>query len=288
MNRHCSTCVTPIEDAETVPVGNLALIAGACRSSETDMRHPFPDLRCAVVVGAAPERQSSWPSLFARTGNYLRRRIAELRRQLNTHRLRAGPYVAFARETLARPRTIGAVCPSSRYLARAMAGELGDIETGLVLELGAGTGSITHALLEQGVDPTRLIAIERSPMLVAHLRSRFPAIRVIEGDATQLVELLGSDAGGVRAVVSALPLRSLPRTVAQQIVQQIQQLLPEHGVLVQFTYDLRTPSVWHARTLTKERTRVVWKNIPPARVDTFTRQPVPPLSPPACMTSSCG
>lgn len=288
MNQHRDTCVTPIEYAETMPAGDVSMIADADLSGAANLQHPFPDFRLAAAGVGATERRSYWPDLFARTGNNLRRRIADLRRQVNTHRLRAGPYVTFARETLARPRTIGAVCPSSRYLARAMAGELDDIDTGLVLELGAGTGNITHALLEQGVDPTRLIAIERSPMLVAHLRSRFPAIRVIEGDATQLVELLGSDADGVRAVVSALPLRSLPRTVAQQIVQQIQQLLPEHGVLVQFTYDLRTPSVWHARTLTKKRTRVVWKNIPPARVDTFTRQPVPPLSPPACMTSSCG
>ena len=153
-----------------------------------------------------------------------------------------------------------------------MAGELDNIDDGLVLELGAGTGSITHALLQQGVAPERLVAVERSAALAAHLRKRFPAIRVIEGDATQLRNLLGEDADSVQAVVSGLPLRSLPSTVVQEISQQVRHLLPENGFFVQFTYDLRTPSVCAHEALRNERTRIIWNNLPPARVDTFVRQ----------------
>lgn len=210
---------------------------------------------------------------FAGTNAYLRRKFGELCRKACMNRGRIDHYVTFAREMLAGPRAIGAVCPSSPQLARAMAGELDTIHDGLVLELGAGTGSITHALLQQGIAPGRLVAVERSAALVAHLRKRFPAIRVIEGDAAQLRKLLGDDADRVQAVVSGLPFRSLPRPVVQQISQQIRYLLPENGFFVQFTYDLRAPSVCcKDKALRNERTRIIWNNLPPARVDTFVRQ----------------
>lgn len=209
---------------------------------------------------------------FFRTSENVRRKCVELRQQAERFRRKAGPLVTFAREMLISPRTIGAVCPSSPDLALAMARELGNVDEGLVLELGAGTGSITHALLQQGISPERLVAVERSPALAAQLRKRFPGVRVIDGDAKRLDSLLGSRVGKVEAVVSGLPLRSLPRHVVKEISQQIRNALAEDGLFVQFTYDLRTPSLGWDETLKRVRTRVVWKNVPPARVDTFVRQ----------------
>ncbi len=44
-----------------------------------------------------------------------------------------------------------------------------------VLELGPGTGVITRAILERGVPPEHLYAVEYSPDFVRHLRGAFPA-----------------------------------------------------------------------------------------------------------------
>src|SRR3546814_14318976 len=87
------------------------------------------------------------------------------------------------------PGMIGAVCSSSRYLAAEIAHMVpsGD---GLVVELGAGTGMVTQALLEHGISPRRLIIVERSEGFVAHLRHRFPEATVIHGDAANLCELI--------------------------------------------------------------------------------------------------
>ncbi|ANB72670.1 hypothetical protein AYM40_10030 [Paraburkholderia phytofirmans OLGA172] len=58
--------------------------------------------------------------------------------------------------------------------------------TGLVVELGAGTGAVIQALLDHGIQADRLLIIERSAALVTHLRSRFPRLRIIQGDAGTL------------------------------------------------------------------------------------------------------
>lgn len=216
---------------------------------------------------------------LVRISSYVRCKLGLARQRADKRHRGFESYLAFFRELLAGPRTIGAVCPSSSYLAQAMARELHDTDDGLVLELGAGTGSITSALLQRGIAPERLIVIERSAALAKHLRQRFPAVRIIEGDARQLDDLLGSDVGRIQAVVSGLPLRSLSPVVVTEIARQIHHLLPEGGLFVQFTYDLSKPSVHKDMALRKARTQVVWKNLPPARVDTFVKQ-VNGLQPP--------
>ncbi|MGN7984863.1 class I SAM-dependent methyltransferase [Burkholderia sp. 22313] len=177
----------------------------------------------------------------------------------------------FVREWVGRPAAVGALCPSSRHLARKMAEMVPDGE-GLVVELGGGTGAITAALLERGVAPRRLVVVERSPAFVQHLRRRFPGITIVSGDARQLERLLPPDAR-VDAIVSCLPLRTLPRPDVTAIIGQCRRVLSLDGVMVQFTYDLRPPDRHPLGDpgLVACGSRIVWANIPPARIVTVVR-----------------
>lgn len=175
----------------------------------------------------------------------------------------------FVREWVGRPAAVGALCPSSRHLAREMADAVPDGD-GLVVELGGGTGAITAALLERGVAPRRLVVVERSLAFVRHLRRRFPGISIVSGDARQLERLLPPGAT-VDAIVSCLPLRTLPREAVTAIVDQCRRVLSAGGVMIQFTYDLRPPGrrpLGHA-ALVAGASRIVWANIPPARIVTM-------------------
>ncbi len=179
--------------------------------------------------------------------------------------------LAFTGELIRNPAAVGAICPSSRILARVMAQQLqhSTSQSGYVVELGAGTGTITAALLHSGLAPDRLIAIERSPRLTAHLRHRFPGIAVITGDACHLGDLLGRRQHKLRAIVSGLPLRSLPPRSVQAILHQIQTHLPPTGLFIRFTYDLRPTSRAGGIAMPCIASRVIWRNLPPARVDVF-------------------
>ena len=48
-----------------------------------------------------------------------------------------------------KPRSVGAIAPSGRQLARAMAAQVDPALPGSVVELGPGTGVITRALIER-------------------------------------------------------------------------------------------------------------------------------------------
>lgn len=175
----------------------------------------------------------------------------------------------FLQELFNRPGAIGAICPSSRYLARQMARQLPESDEGLIIELGGGTGVITRALLDHGVAPERLKVIEFSSPFVKRLRQRFPQVDVIHGNAADLCELIPRNTK-IRAIVSSLPLCSLPEPITQSILQQWQTLLHDGGVAIQFTYNLRLPK-WRSYVRAHQtNSKVVWANLPPANITTFS------------------
>lgn len=187
-------------------------------------------------------------------------------------------WALFVREAITNPRDVGAVVPSSPTLARRMARLVDPAQDGLVIELGAGTGVVTEALLKRGVPPHRLVAIERSTALAEHLRVRFPGLRVICGDAADLRQLLrryGSKiAAGRNQIVSSLPLRSIPAPKVLEILGEIGALLRGGGHWVQYTYALSNRQA--PEGFVRRNSILVWKNVPPARVDVFQGAPSGP------------
>ena len=77
--------------------------------------------------------------------------------------LRLDDEVRFIRSWLEKPLAIGAVTPSGRFLARTMARYVDPDQTGPVIELGPGTGPVTEALVERGIEPKRLVLVEFNP-----------------------------------------------------------------------------------------------------------------------------
>src|ERR1700724_3833993 len=105
--------------------------------------------------------------------------------------LRLDDEVHFIRSWIELSPATGAVTPSGRILARTMARYVEADLPGHVVELGPGTGPVTEALVEHGIDPARLILVEFNPRFCALLRSRYPGATVVQGDAYRLKHLLG-------------------------------------------------------------------------------------------------
>lgn len=188
----------------------------------------------------------------------------------------------FIHEFISRPSSIGAICPSSRFLAKNMAQQVPKADDGLVVELGAGTGVITQALLDHGISPERLMVVEYSAQFVQKLRTRFANLDIVHGNAADLCQLVPKGKK-ISAIVSSLPLCSLPAPMTRLILEQWQTLLQQSGVAVQFTYHLRTPKWRGYLDATQARSKIVWANLPPANITTFSFCPLAakPTSTPA-------
>lgn len=169
---------------------------------------------------------------------------------------------------LAAPLHVGSVVPSGQSLARAIAHQIDLHSMQPIIELGGGTGSITNALLETGIDPGRLIVIENDKHLCSVLRKRFPQLRIVHGDASQLIELLKPlFINSASSVVSSLPLLSLPKQTRYCIIRQSLLLLREHGYFIQYTYGFGSPLADF--NIFGKVTARIWLNFPPASVWKF-------------------
>lgn len=175
---------------------------------------------------------------------------------------------------------MGAICPSSPALAAAMAEPVSPSlleKAGLVVELGAGTGPVTKALLSRGVPRDRLLVVEKSEPLADCLTKKFPGVDVRCGGAEEIEAMAyGRE---IQAIVSSLPFRSLPRDTSLSIMRAIGRALSPGGICVQFTYALVGEMPFVPRNFRKIRTRFVLRNIPPAKVEVFrkprSRPPMP-------------
>ena len=176
----------------------------------------------------------------------------------------------FLRSLLDNPAAAGAIAPSGPALARAMAAAVDPHRTGPLVELGPGTGPVTEALIEHGIDEARLVLVEFDPDFVVLLRDRFPRATVIQGDAyalsTTLAGVLDQPAS---AVVSSLPLLNRPEAERVRLLADALALMQPGAPFVQFTYGLLSPVPREAGGFTAALSAPVWRNIPPARVWTY-------------------
>jgi phosphatidylethanolamine/phosphatidyl-N-methylethanolamine N-methyltransferase len=175
--------------------------------------------------------------------------------------------VRFLRSWIEKPLHVGAVMPSSKMLARAMAAFVDPDTPGPVIELGPGTGAITSALIERGVDPAQLVLVEYNPGFCALLRDRYPQARIVQGDAYALRDSLGDVLGApASAVVSGLPLVTQPMLKRLKLVRDAFLALAPGAPFVQFTYSVAPPIPKSLPGVSTEASERIWMNLPPARV----------------------
>ncbi|MEK6746247.1 MAG: rRNA adenine N-6-methyltransferase family protein [Pseudomonadota bacterium] len=171
---------------------------------------------------------------------------------------------------LRSPLKIGAALPSSRSLARAMAAQVDTSMEGAVIELGAGTGVVTQALLEAEIAHDKLLVIERDKKLHSLLHAIFHDLKVLCADAMELESVL-KNAGmdKVNAIVSSLPFITMPVAVRHGIQEQMAKVIGDSGIIVQFTYGPKSPinrSELKRYGLVGKRVKLVLANVPPAHV----------------------
>jgi phosphatidylethanolamine/phosphatidyl-N-methylethanolamine N-methyltransferase len=191
------------------------------------------------------------------------------------HTHTADDFGHFFKGWIRNPLAMGAFAPSGKSLAKLMAKDVGP--SARVIELGAGTGTVTAALLKNGVAPGNLYIVERDPQFVKILERRFPRCHVVAADALDLDRQLGQNAA-FDFVISGLPLLCFSPDKRNRLMQQALSLLKPHGRMHQFTYAGRCPVDRELRSLLHVDSVLLGiapLNLPPGFVYRLTRRPPP-------------
>jgi phosphatidylethanolamine/phosphatidyl-N-methylethanolamine N-methyltransferase len=173
---------------------------------------------------------------------------------------------------------IASITPSSRHLARLVAQPLRPVAHLRVIELGAGTGVITEAILVAGVAPHNVLVVERDPDMCRHLRARFPQLAIVLGDAAEIYEAAiehgFAGPGELGAVISGLPLKYMPAERRYRALAGAVRLMGPSGMFVQYSLQPKCPvprRLMRSLRLTSRFAGFTLRNIPPASVWVVTQ-----------------
>jgi len=181
--------------------------------------------------------------------------------------------VLFFKSFLERPKEVGSIIPSSRFLERRVTRNAGLDQARVVVELGPGTGGTTAALLRALRPDGKLLAIEINPRLAERVRARLADPRLIVhcGSAEDIAGALAAHGlAAPDAVISGIPFSTMPRPVALAILRSIRDGLAPTGRFV--AYQVRDRVAVLAREVFGRRASHVElevRNVPPMRVYRF-------------------
>ena len=175
---------------------------------------------------------------------------------------------------LQKPLRIAAANPSGQRLADTVAHCVELDRPGAVLELGAGTGSLTAGCCESAA--RQIVSLPSSvSSLAAMLQSEFPTIRVIEGDAKRIGEYFSARGERIAAVVSSLPIRWFPLEAQRAIVEPCLELLGPGGSFLQMTNAFSSPLPIERLGIAGREICRVWLNLLPAQIWAYSQKAQP-------------
>ncbi len=176
--------------------------------------------------------------------------------------------IAFLRGFLDRPKEVGSIIPSSRWMERRITRTADIANAKLVIELGPGTGGTTKALLKALAPDAKLLAIEINPQFCDLLKKTIddPRLIVHQGSASEIPEALTKhDLDAPDVVLSGIPFSTMPRELGLSILRSVRQSLRPGGRFV--AYQFR--DVVHTlgkRVFGPASVQIELLNMPPMRV----------------------
>lgn len=167
--------------------------------------------------------------------------IRQARPSNDTHPLIPQPDhpIAFLRGFLARPKEVGSIIPSSRWMERRITRTAEIARSKLIIELGPGTGGTTKALLQAMGPDARLLAIEINPRFCQLLSTTIqdPRLIVHEGSASDIPEALTKhDLGAPDVILSGIPFSTMPRELGLSILRSVKDSLAPGGRFVAYQF----------------------------------------------------
>lgn len=175
--------------------------------------------------------------------------------------------IRFFKGWMARPKSVGAIMPTSSITASRMASVVDAGSSLPVLELGPGTGVITKAILKRGLPPEKLYAIEYSDEFCEHLKMLYPRVNLIHGDAFNLNETL-KPFGNIQfdSVISGIPLLNFPMQKRIDLLCDLLDRMPVGRPVMQISYGPMSPIIAKPERYHIQHFDFVVRNIPPAQL----------------------
>ncbi len=148
---------------------------------------------------------------------------------------------SFIAHFLKERKMVGAMAPSSKFLAKKMLARIAFDQAKVIVELGPGTGVFTQRIIEQLHPEGKLFVFELNEGFMQALKQKIkdPRVVLIHDSAENIGKHL--EKHGVKqadVVVSSLPLANFPLNLKESILRESHRVLKNNSMYVQFQYSL--------------------------------------------------
>lgn len=150
---------------------------------------------------------------------------------------------SFIQQFWKEKKMVGAMAPSSRFLAEKMLENIDFQSAHVLIELGPGTGVFTDKILKKMRPDAKLLVFELNDNFYASLKKRITDSRVILiHDSAEKIEKYLTENNLMEAdvVLSSLPLANFPSELRDAILRVSHKTLKDSGVYIQFQYSLQS------------------------------------------------
>ncbi len=161
------------------------------------------------------------------------------------------------------PFRMGSIIPSSLSVGNCFANKIDKDKEGYIIEAGAGTGTITKSLIENGIDENRIISFEIDADFCDLLGKKFSNIRVVNDDILNLKSIIKLEE--VNCIVSTLPLLSLGKK-SKEILNLFAEFVENGSDYFQLSYSPFLGMKSKKFGVNLRKSAYVLKNFPPAYI----------------------
>lgn len=178
-------------------------------------------------------------------------------------------FLSFLAQYISNPRSVGAVLPSSRYLADKMVKKIDFNQAKCIVEYGPGTGVFTDKLLQHRNPETIIVLFENNREFYKILKDKYQGVDhlYIYNGSAEKVDWYIKECGipYVDYVLSGLPFTTLPKAVSHKILLKTSRILSKNGKFITFQYT-KVKKNFIEQFFSNVDVSLEIRNVPPAMV----------------------
>lgn len=154
--------------------------------------------------------------------------------------MKPSPTWQFFRRFLSSPDTVGACLPSSNHLAKAMASQIAPYsnQKRYILEVGAGTGAFTDAILQKLSPQDELHLVELDPELASILKEKYSPYPNIKIFNVSIFDFNPPNNIHYDYIICGIPLHALGADRVEKLFNKFYSLSKKPGVMTYVEYML--------------------------------------------------
>lgn len=150
--------------------------------------------------------------------------------------------ISFIKQYIVKPRTVGAILPSSKYLAKKVIENINFEHADYIVEYGAGTGVFTEKIIKNRKKNSMILTFESNRDFYEILKEKYKNelnLYIINDSAEHIEKyMMKYDIPWINYVISGLPFASLPKKVSSNILENTKKNLKKDGKFITFQYTL--------------------------------------------------